>query len=191
MLPAIEPGPRTKLFEGSLRCAGCVPGLNGEASIMTKQTVEMVIQEFGTAAGAPDMALDEDDFVCFTTPAGVLINVDYYRDDDCLVMYTTVGEIFDDTRMDIYDDLLKANFFWEVTGSATLCVDPEGTHALLVASVTAAGLDVTQLTNVFDRIDQLTQAWAARIHQITRDRVADTTPAPDQGAAIANPAQLA
>ena len=167
----------------------CAP--EWEDKVMTRETVDMVIREFGTAAGAPDMALDEDDFVCFTTPAGVLINVDYFADDDALVMYTTVGEIFDDTRMDIYDELLKANFFWEVTGSATLCVDPQGTHALLVASVTAAGLDVTQLTNVFDRINQLTQVWAARIHEITKDRVADTAPTPDQSSAGPSPAQLA
>ena len=139
---------------------------------MTRVAVDAVIREFGAAYGTPDMALDDEDFVCFTTQEGVLINVDYFEADDCLVMYTTIGEVFDETRLLLYDELLKANFFWDLTGGATLCITPDGAHALLTSSVMADNLDVTTLTNVFQHMNQLTFAWAARMREITEDSLA-------------------
>ena len=140
---------------------------------MNRDVVDGIIRDFGATFGNSELMLDEDDFVCFTTAGGVLINIDYFEDSESLVLYTTIGEIFDATRLSVYDELLKANFFWELSGGATLSVNPAGTHALLTASIMAVDLDVLKLTNVIEHMNQLTYAWAARMREITKSCIAE------------------
>lgn len=135
---------------------------------MNRDVVDGIIRDFGMAVDNPELSLDDDSFVCFTTADGVLINIDYFEGSESLVLYTTIGEIFEMTKLAVYDELLKANFFWELSGGATLAVSPEGGHAVLTASVTARDLDVSKLTEVIKHVNQLTFAWAARISDITK-----------------------
>lgn len=141
---------------------------------MSRTAIDSIIQEFGTSVGAPDMAFDEDGYLAFTSAEGVLLNVDYFEADESLVVYTTIGEIFDDFRFQLYDEMLKANLFWELTLGATLCVDPEGTHALLTASVATTDLDLPKLTNVFEHVNRLALIWAERLRKVAAESDAGT-----------------
>ena len=42
-------------------------------------------------------------------------------------------------KREMYEEMLRANFFWESTAGATLCLDPEENLALLTANVTVCG----------------------------------------------------
>jgi len=140
---------------------------------MPRDVMSAIIQEFGASVGVPDMAFDENGYFAFTSPDGVLVNVDYFEEDESLVLYTTIGELFDDFRFAFYDEMLKANMFWELTLGATLCVNPEGSHALLTASVPARDLDVPRLTNLFNHINRLTLIWAERLRRVAAGDDAD------------------
>jgi Tir chaperone protein (CesT) family len=146
---------------------------------MSRDTMNALIQEFGATVGATEMAFDEDDYLAFTSAEGVLVNVDYFEQDETLVLYTTIGELSDDFRFEFYDEMLKANLFWELTLGATLCVSPDGNHALLTACVSTADLDVVQLTNFFQHVNRLTLIWADRLRQIAAgEGDAEAPPAP-------------
>jgi Tir chaperone protein (CesT) family len=146
---------------------------------MSRESIDALIQEFGAAVGVPEMALDEDAYLAFTSPEGVLVNVDYFEDDASLVLYTTIGELFDDFRFAFYDEMLKANLFWELTLGATLCVSPDGEHALLTACVSTGDLDTVQLTNFFQHVIRLTLIWTDRLRQLAAgEDAAEATPAP-------------
>ena len=160
---------------------------------MTKENVERLIAELGEAMEVPDLALDEDGFVCLYGEDGVVLNIDHYEDQDCLVMYTTVGEIPEEHRLALYDEMLKANFMWQDTLGATLCVSPTGEHALLMISITTGDLDLPQFLNVYNTIGRLTWAWSDRIRAITGEDAATAAEAPagDPAASPPPPSRLA
>jgi len=149
---------------------------------MPRDTMNALMQDFGNSVGVPDMAFDEEDYLAFTSAEGVLVNVDYFENDETLVLYTTIGELFDDFRFQFYDEMLKANLFWELTLGATLCVNPEGSHALLTASVSTGDLDVPKLTNLFSHVNRLTLVWGERLRQVAagEDAASDAPPASNE-----------
>ena len=147
---------------------------------MTKDNVDYLIKELGDAMELPDPAFDEDGFVCILTEDGIALNIDHYEDQECLVMYTTVGEIPEEHRLALYDEMLKANFMWQDTFGATLCVSPTGEHALLMISIPTGDLDLPQLVNIYNNIGRLTWAWSDRFRAITgEDGANDEDEAPD------------
>jgi hypothetical protein len=159
---------------------------------MSKEVVDRLIAEFGNELDLPDLALDEDGFVAIINDDGLVLNIDYYEEQETMVFYTTIGEIPDDRRLELYDEMLKANFAWQDTEGATLCVNPVGTHALLMASVTLDGLDPSVLMTIFNHLGELTVAWAHRLRAITgvddeTAETADAEPAP----AMADPSRFA
>ena len=153
---------------------------------MPREIMNTLIQDFGATVGVPDMTFDDDDYLAFTSPEGVLVNVDYFEKDESLVLYTTIGALFDDFRFAFYDEMLKANLYWELTLGATLCVSPDGEHALLTASVSTGDLDTIKLSNLFQHVNRLTLAWAERLRTVAAeaegDQPAADSPAPVAGA---------
>ncbi len=133
---------------------------------MDEQNLNRLIGDLGKDIGIPDLALDEDGFVCIINEDGVVVNIDHFDDQDSLVIYTTIGEIVEDRRLEIYDEMLKANFMWKDTLGATLCVSPDGKHALLMASFTVGDLDLPQLLNMYKYIYEMTWAWAGRFRAV-------------------------
>ncbi|MEZ5582385.1 MAG: type III secretion system chaperone [Candidatus Competibacteraceae bacterium] len=77
---------------------------------MSKSHMHHLINDLGDAIGLPELALDEKDFACIVSEDGVVLNLDYFEDEDTLVLYTTVGEIPDDKRLELYQEMLRANF---------------------------------------------------------------------------------
>lgn len=160
---------------------------------MTKENVDQLIVEFGDAIGVEDLRFDETGYVALITEDGMVLNLDHMDDQDCLVMSSTVGEITDEFRYELYDEMLKANFLWSETLGATLCVSPEGGHALLMTSITTGDLDLPKLQNVHEVFVHLTRAWTERINEITGAVEAEdeAEPADHVRPAIPSPNQLA
>ncbi|MCP4997231.1 MAG: type III secretion system chaperone [Hyphomicrobiales bacterium] len=142
---------------------------------MTREAVATVLNEFGQKFDIEGVEMDDEDFVALQLPEGVLVNVDYVESDNTLVLYTTVGEIQDSMRTEIYEELLQANFFWEVTAGATMCIDPEAGHALVNVSVGAEDLDAEQFETLLQNVNRITLMWAERFRQI-----AEAADQPDQ-----------
>lgn len=133
---------------------------------MNRKDVNRLVEDLGAGLNIPDLALDEDGFVCIINEDGVVVNIDHFEKQDSLVIYTTIGEIVEKRRLQIYDEMLKANFMWKDTLGATLCVSPDGQHALLMASFTVGDLDLPKLLNMYKNIYELTWAWAGRFRAV-------------------------
>jgi hypothetical protein len=161
---------------------------------MAERAIDLLIKDFGAAIGVPDMVLDDQDFcvIGIGENAELVVNFDYYQDDDSLVLYTTLGEIPDDLRYELYEELLRANFFWEVTGGMTLSINPDATHALLCTSIPADGLDAQDLTALIRRIADISAKWSARVAEIAaEDDRLDTGPETETGGRPPQPPQFA
>jgi hypothetical protein len=135
---------------------------------MDRAHVEALVGEFGDAKGIADLALDDDDFVSLADEGDRAVNLEYFEEDGCLVLFTNVGEVPEERRFVLYEDLLKANFFWQLSGGATLALNPAGTRVMLVASIPVEVLDVPKLVLVFDHVATLAWGWASRIEAIAK-----------------------
>ncbi len=133
---------------------------------MSKENIHQLIKELGQEMGLPDMEMDENDFVCIFTEDGVVSNLDYHEDEDVLVMYATVGEIPDDKRLQLYQELLQANFFWESTAGAMMCLDHTAEQVMIMANITVGDLDLPKLMTVLDHFIRLAWAWSDRIREL-------------------------
>ena len=140
---------------------------------MDRAQVNRLIAEMGEEIDLPDLALDDDGYVCIVNENGVVVNIDHFEAQDLLVMYTTIGEIVEERRFEVYDEMLKANFLWRDTMGMTLAVSPDGAHALLMANFTVADLDITQLLNMYATVCEMTWSWAMRFRAISGEDVPD------------------
>ncbi len=134
---------------------------------MSKENMHHLIDELGQKLGLPDMQMDDNDFVCIFTDDGVVLNLDYHEDENILVIYTTVGEIADDKRLQLYEEMLRGNFVWQSTAGATMCIDPSAKLAMMMANVTVGDLDLPKLLNVLNHFTRLAWVWSDRIRELS------------------------
>ena len=148
---------------------------------MPRSSMEILIADLARELDLPDLGLDNHDYVCVQTEDGVIFNMDYYEQDDVLSWYTTVGEVPDEQRIPVLDAMLSANFGWEETGGATLCLDPEGKLALLTVSMPVADMDLPVLRQRMQDFSEMAWAWSKRISALAEANPAgpnDATGAP-------------
>lgn len=136
---------------------------------MTDRPIDIVLRDFGAAIGVPEMKLDERDYLAITTGEGFGLNFDYFDEDSALVVYTTAGDIPEEHRVDLYEEMLKANLFWNTTGGATLCIDPEGESALVTAHIRTNGLDAPTLVNFVTNLCRVAAMWNARLRELVEE----------------------
>jgi Tir chaperone protein (CesT) family len=134
---------------------------------MNRDALQSLFAGLGETIGLPELKLDDDGYLCIIDDDGVVLNIDHFEDQDCLVLTSTAAEIADEKRLEVYDEMLKANFLWKETAGTTLCVDPSGRNAMLAVSITAGDLDLPKLINVVGHMHALTWAWSERIRAIT------------------------
>jgi len=134
---------------------------------MSKENATQLISYLGEKLGLPDLALDDKDYCCIFSDDGVVTNIDYYEHDDLFVMYTTIGVISDNSRLEIFELMLKGNFGWKDTAGAMTCVDPTGKLALLMTDLPVAPLDGELFCTAIERFHSLSWAWSDKIHEIS------------------------
>ncbi|MEZ5581677.1 MAG: type III secretion system chaperone [Candidatus Competibacteraceae bacterium] len=153
--------------------------------------MHQLIKDLGREIGLPEMAMDENDFVCLFTNDGVVLNLDYHEDEDVLVMYATVGEIPDDQRLQLYQELLQANFFWQSTAGATMCIDHTAERVMLMTNITVGDLDLPKLMAVLDHFTGLAWVWSDRIRELTGQESKTESPKDGTTPGMFDPSRLA
>ncbi|MEM9044408.1 MAG: type III secretion system chaperone [Pseudomonadota bacterium] len=140
---------------------------------MAREDIGDLIAKLGAEIGFPDLALDEGGFVAIVNDDTTVLNIDYYEEEQAIVMYATVAELTDETRFDIYEEMLMANFMWKETLGATLCISPTTEHALLMASIETDDLDYQTFSKFYQNVHRLTWAFSDRFKKIAGDESAD------------------
>ncbi|MEM9099535.1 MAG: type III secretion system chaperone [Pseudomonadota bacterium] len=128
--------------------------------------IDELMAKLGAEIGFPDLAFDETGYVAIINEDGTVLNFDHYPDQTAIVVYSTVAELKDETRFDIYEEMLMANFMWKETCGATLSVSPTTEHALLMASLPTEGLDLPTLIRFYENVHRLTWAFSDRFKSI-------------------------
>ena len=121
---------------------------------MSRARVETVLAELARDWELSDLALDDNDFFCLQTADGVLVNIDYFEQDDALAFYTTVCRVPAEAGGEIYQVLLESNCDWAETAGGTLALDPTSEFVLLTAALPAATLDLTTLAGQVETLAQ-------------------------------------
>ena len=133
---------------------------------MSRDSAKRLITEYGESVGIPTMALDENDYLALSNDERVGINIYYVEDTDVFLIATTIAELENEYRFDIYEELLTSNFLWEATGGATLSVTPELTHAMMQQVIEVSDLTVEQFSYMLQRHVAMTLAWVTRVQEI-------------------------
>ena len=137
---------------------------------MSRATIENLITELAREWTLPDLAMDENDYLCIQTETGVFINIDFFEEADQLSFYTTVAEVSDEVspenRLKVHRTMLEANSGWEETSGATLALDSTGTLALLTVAMPVEGLDLPAMRQRVEDFAKLAWHWSKRIKTI-------------------------
>ena len=132
---------------------------------MSRARITTAIAELAAEWQLPQMELDENDFLCIDVD-GLIINIDYFEEAECLSIYSTVAEVPNGKRAECFDLMLRANYGWQKTAGAVLAVDPSETLALLRTEVTLNDLDLPVLLNRMDEFTTTVKHWADRLEQL-------------------------
>lgn len=163
---------------------------------MNREQVNVLISELGQALDAGNLKLDERGFASLIGGDGVVINFDHVEDAGVLLFHATIGEIVEDRRLEIYDEMLKGNFVWDDTLGSKLSVTPDGRHAVIMVEIDVEGVESTTLLDAFRSMHKLTWAWVERFRFVADEdlpdhEAADDDPVDDPASTIPFPSQLA
>ncbi|MEM7529316.1 MAG: type III secretion system chaperone [Pseudomonadota bacterium] len=157
---------------------------------MTLEEVNIVFGEFGAAIELPDLRLDETGYASILTEKETVFTFEHVEEEGALVIYTSIAAIVPERREMLFEEMLRANFFWRETLGATLAISPDGRFALLMTSLPVANLTVETLTRVYLNIAQLTEAWYARIEEIFDGAALPETEEPESDRGGPEPAAI-
>jgi len=136
---------------------------------MSRAAAAILIADLARELDLPELALDEQDYVCVQIEDGVVVNIDYFEEGDVLSLYTTVGEAPAEQRRPILQRMLESNFAWQGTAGATLCLDPSEELALLTGSMPLGDMDLPALKQLLADFCQLAWMWSERLQQLAAD----------------------
>ena len=126
-----------------------------------------LLNAFGNEVGVEGFALDENGYAYFVSDTTVVINFDFYREENALVLSATVAPIEDDNRMIIYEELLQGAFFWGDNRGATMALSPDGNHAMMLYPVDLNNASVPGLVAAYNIVCEHSWAWAKRLATAT------------------------
>lgn len=132
---------------------------------MSRTVVQTLISDLSREWGLPDLAMDENDFLCVQTN-GVVINVDYFEDENVLAFYGTVADMPTENREPVLEAMLVGNFGWQETAGATLALDSTEQLALLTVTIPVNGLDLPVLLDCIQMFTDLAWHWSKKIDSL-------------------------
>jgi len=115
-----------------------------------------LIRNFGAEIGIADLALDEDGFCSLTFDGKVTANLQLAQGGDTLVLFADLGP----ASAELYESLLRANFFWQATQGATLSVTGDEPRAVIAVQLSWGVMTATALGERVRRFVDAAEDWA-------------------------------
>lgn len=134
-----------------------------------------LVAELGGQIGLPSLALDASGACALAFDGKPQVNFQYRPERDALWLFADLGAPA--AGADIYEVLLRGNYFWRSTLGATLSLSgDEPAHVILTLPVAWRGMDGRRLTTVLETFVNTMEDWGEVIAQ---NEDAATQPVPD------------
>lgn len=123
--------------------------------------------ELGRQLGVEGLTLDERGSASLEIDE-VVLNLEADDDGRTLVLHAVVGSTprRGETPTELYETLLRANFYHLGTGGATLGMDREAGFIALVQRVPLFGVDAVALAATVEQFVNFAEGWTRRIEQL-------------------------
>ncbi len=138
--------------------------------------LQALIGELGQQMGLGDLSLDEQGFCALRFDEKLVINLQYWADDEQLLLFADLGPSA--IGVQLYSNLLRANLFWRATLGATLSLsEDDPPHVILALQQPWQPLDAAQLNASLERFVNTVEDWSEVVENTGTDsKLADDTP---------------
>ncbi len=121
---------------------------------------QMLLTECAELLGAGDLTLDETGYCALVSEQEDVLHIKLDSGQNALIFMAALSD--DETDADnafLLAGLLRANFFWEQTGGATLAMEPAGNAVLLEQPFFLEGRTGKDLHGFVLRFAELLEIW--------------------------------
>ena len=134
----------------------------------SKQKINELLREYSAAVGLSELQLDGDGYCGLVFDGKHHVGFMLDEPTASLQIYAAVGEIRKDDRLAAYQRLLTANYFWQATAGATLCLeelDDDETigDVMLVRALPAYGLQLEDFRPILAQFIAVVEVWTQRL----------------------------
>ena len=123
--------------------------------------IEEILKGIGERNGL-EIALDENGACALELKDGRVVLLQERADMNELDFVATLGSVPDETRAEVFAELLSANFYWNETFGATISWNAYLEEAVLIYPLPLAGATPESVETIFTRFVELQAAWAKR-----------------------------
>ncbi len=132
---------------------------------MSVAAMASLLADFGAVVGIAGLAPDAE-HRCNLMFDDVALSLELGEDDESLYIYALLGSVADADCGTAYATLLAANYGFQGTGGATLCVEPRTGGVVLFRAERLETLPLARFAAVVEDFVDTAEMWAARL----RDR---------------------
>ncbi len=149
---------------------------------MSDTSIDVLLHEVADWLGQTNdtLALDEDNQVLIEVgEGGQVVALDYHPDEHQLVLSCIIAPQAQSRESAFWEAMLRANFLWQDTFGATLCLSPSGDLPVLQHRV---GLDIlggSELIGLIEGMANLTLHLMDGLTQSAEEIAANDTPTMD------------
>jgi len=130
---------------------------------MARSHVDNLLIRLGKDLGMDRLGLDKADHCILKIEDGPNLHMEYFEDEDLLVIVAALEPVPKDKQLAAYTALLKGNFMWQGTFGATLAVQPESDAIVVQHKLVAAAIEPVTFQGIIDGFDGLCRHWRDRI----------------------------
>jgi hypothetical protein len=144
---------------------------------MARSHVDNLLTKLGKDLGMDRLGLDKADHCILQIEDGPHLHMEYFEDEDLLVIVAALEPVPKDKQLAVYTSLLKGNFMWQGTFGATLALHPESGAIAVQHKLVAAAIEPVNFQGLIDGFDGLCRHWRGQIASLLEDSAAKEQPA--------------
>ena len=109
--------------------------------------VNIILSSLGEFLGILDLQFEEEDNTCtLQFNEDLIIHLTFDEEREELIIHCLVGQLPEENRAQIVEQLLEANFFWAGTRGATISLEQESRQIILAKAIAACNAEGTLLS---------------------------------------------
>jgi hypothetical protein len=134
-----------------------------------EEYVNELLQSIGKSLDLPGLALDDNGHCVLLFDDKVVLNMEFDREKELLIIYSYIGEVPYEGREIIFETLLESNLFWKDTQGATIGIDKQTQTVVLAFPME---LPLKRKENFEERLAlfvDITESWINKLEKMSAD----------------------
>jgi hypothetical protein len=131
--------------------------------------VNDLLQAIGQSLDLPGLALDGNGHCVLLFDDKVVLNMEFDREKELLIIYSYIGEVPYEGREIIFETLLESNLFWKDTQGATIGIDKQTQTVVLAFPME---LPLKKKENFEERLAlfvDITESWINKLEKMSTE----------------------